>query len=70
MAKISKYCINIPWTSQSDLWWNDMCADVFEVFGLPGGRYESEPSTECLKFYFKNEKDFLLCQILVSDKQC
>ena len=60
--------IMIPWENQKDVWWNETCACVIEHFGLPGGRYTTEVSTECMSFNFKSEQDALMCKILVSDK--
>jgi hypothetical protein len=60
--------ISIPWDNQKEMWWNQTCADVIEHFGLPGGRYTTEVSTECMKFYFKNEQDALMCRLLTSEK--
>lgn len=47
--------------------WNEICAQVVEVFGLPGGRYDTAPAPDYLIFKFKNENDFRLCQILLSE---
>ena len=58
--------ITIPWRNQGDVWWNGTCASVLEHFGLPGDRYTTEVSEECMKFFFKNEHDALMCKILVS----
>jgi hypothetical protein len=41
---------------------------VLEVFGLPGGRYESKPGTDAMSFTFKNNKDADLCRILLSER--
>ena len=60
--------VKVPWSYQSSGWWNDACADVVEIFGLPGDRFMSHPTPECLDFYFKSEKDANLCKILLSDK--
>ncbi len=57
----------VPWQNQNNIWWNETCAKVMEHFGLPGGRYVTEVSTECMKFIFHDDKDALLCQIMVSD---
>lgn len=59
---------SIFWKSQSPTWWNDMCADVVEVFGLPGDRYTSHPYDDRMLFRFKSKKDYQLCKILLSDK--
>ena len=59
--------VTVPWESQSDRWWNETCANIMEHFGLPGGRYRTEVSTECMKFIFYDDRDALMCKILVSD---
>jgi hypothetical protein len=41
---------------------------VLEVFGLPGGRYESKPEHDYMSFTFKNQKDATLCRILLSER--
>lgn len=60
--------ITVPWENQNDTWWSETCADIIEVFGLPGNRYTTEVSTECMKFFFKTEQDALMCKIMISDK--
>jgi hypothetical protein len=62
--------ITVPWESQSNTWWNETCADIIEHFGLPGGRYTTEVSSECMKFTFHDDRDALMCRLLVSDKIC
>jgi hypothetical protein len=62
------YRVTLPWQSQSGPWWNEACADVIEVFGLPGDRYFSRPDINYMDFYFKSEKDAALCKILLSEK--
>lgn len=59
--------ITVPWRNQKDMWWNETCARIIEHFGLPGGRYVTEVSTECMHFDFENEKDELMCRLLISD---
>jgi len=62
------HVVRLPWTGQSGVWWNEACADIMEVFGLPGDRFTSHPTAEYMDFYFKSEKDAQLCRILVSEK--
>lgn len=59
--------VSIPWENQSGTWWNESCASVIEVFGLPGDRFKSHPGFEQMDFYFKSKKDATLCQILLSE---
>ena len=61
--------VKVPWDDrQTGLWWNETCAMVIEVFGLPGGRYSSHPMHDVMLFNFKNEKDADLCKILLSER--
>ena len=60
--------ITIPWENQSNTSWNETCAQIVDHFGLPGGRYNTEVSSECMHFDFHNSKDALLCKILISDQ--
>ena len=62
------HLVRLPWAGQSKYWWNEACADIMEVFGLPGGRFTSHPTENYMDFYFKSEKDAALCKILVSEK--
>lgn len=60
--------ITVPWENQNNEWWNETCANIIEHFGLPGGRYVTSVNTECMKFIFYDDRDYLMCKILVSDK--
>lgn len=60
--------ITVPWENQSNTWWNETCAQIIEHFGLPGGKYVTEISAECMHFDFNDERDALLCQIMISDQ--
>jgi hypothetical protein len=62
--------VSVPWESQSNVWWNETCADIMEHFGLPGGKYRTEVSTEYMKFIFYDDRDALMCRLLISDKIC
>ena len=64
------YEIKIEWKLGQDTnkWWNQVCADIMEVFGLPGGRYTSHPYEDCMLFRFNSIKDYHLCKLMISDK--
>lgn len=62
MAKII-----VPWENQSNVWWNETCANVIEHFGLPGGKYTTAINEDAMQFDFPNEHDELMCRILISD---
>ena len=67
MAKTSN-TVTVVWDNQNGFWWNETCAIVLEVFGLPGDRYITKPSHDAMFFDFKNEKDAKLCRILLSER--
>ena len=60
--------VTVVWDNQNGFWWNETCALVLEVFGLPGDKYESKPDTNYMSFIFKNKKDADLCRILLSER--
>ena len=47
--------------------WNEVCANIVERFGLPGGKYTTEVTEDYMNFNFVDEQDGLMCQLLVSD---
>jgi hypothetical protein len=59
--------IRVPWESQSNVWWNETCANIIEHFGLPGGKYTTEVSADDMRFFFTDERDALMCRILISE---
>lgn len=66
--KIFCYSIRVNWNNQNNFWWNETCAMVLEVFGLPGNRFMYHPYENYMTFNFKNEKDLNLCKILLSER--
>ena len=64
----SEHDVRIDWDNQNGFWWNETCALVLEVFGLPGNRYESHPDSDYMLFKFKSKKDADLCRILLSER--
>ena len=58
--------IYIEWQLEN-MPWNEICANVVEVFGLPGERYVYSSSTHFMVFRFKSKKDFMLAEILLSE---
>jgi hypothetical protein len=64
----SDHEVIIDWNNQSVPWWNECCAMVVEVFGLPGDRFVYTPSVDFMTFTFKNKKDADLCRILLSER--
>ncbi len=62
------YHVKVDWHGQGNLWWNETCAMVLEVFGLPGDRFTYHPHEYHMVFKFANEKDEKLCRILLSER--
>ena len=62
------HSVILKWDNQNVSWWNESCALVLEVFGLPGDRFVYHPYEDYMTFDFKNEKDANLCKILLSDR--
>lgn len=60
--------VRIDWNNRHNEWWNETCADVLSVFGLPGGRFYYRPHPNHMTFTFKSKKDADLCRVLLSEK--
>ncbi len=60
--------ILIPWKSQNNVWWNETCARIVDHFGLPGDRYTTEVSENEMKFFFKDEREALMCRLMISEQ--
>ena len=62
--------IRVNWYSdrQDAVWWNEVCAMVLEVFGLPGNKFIYHPYENYMEFLFASEKDAIICKILLSDR--
>ena len=65
---ITENIVTVVWDNQNGFWWNETCAIVLEVFGLPGDRYETKPENDAMFFNFKSQKDADLCRILLSER--
>jgi len=59
--------VKIKWNNQHGFWWNEACAMVVKVFGVPGARYTYHPTISDMIFLFNNEKDAILCKLLLSE---
>jgi len=62
------YIVRIEWNYQTIDWWNESCAMVMQVFGLPGNRFIYHSSEDYMQFRFHSEKDQQLCRIMLSEK--
>ena len=63
-----KYKVKIPWNNKTAYTWNETCADVLEVFGLPGHKFTTNTQPDYMAFYFKSNRDAELCKVLLSEK--
>ena len=61
------HVIQLAWNNQNNQWWNEQCANVLEVFGLPGTRFYYKPYPTHMTFTFKSIKDADLCRVLLSE---
>jgi len=58
--------VRMPWTTGYDSYkWNEICASAIEKFGLPGDRYYTHATEEYMDFYFTDERDAILFQLLL-----
>lgn len=63
------YPVKINWTqNHGTIWWNETCAQVLEVFGLPGNKFMYRPHIDHMVFEFESEKDAIMCKLLLSEK--
>lgn len=61
--------VKVSWSPKTVPAWNECCAMVLEVFGLPGDRFLFRPKTDHMVFEFRLEADALMCKIMFSDRQ-
>ena len=63
---LEEQVVTVKWNNQHNSEWNLICADVVEVFGLPGQRFYYKPYLDFMTFTFKSKQDADLCKILIS----
>jgi hypothetical protein len=69
LSENKTYEVIVQWhQGQDGFWWNETCAKVLTVFGLPGDRYRYSPEMDKMTFFFGNEADQFTCKILLSDR--
>ena len=63
---MKKYPIKIDWEIRDGYdSWNEICTVVIEKFGLPGEKYTTELSNDCMIFNFKEPEDALLAKLTI-----
>ena len=55
-TKVFPYLVRIHWSKRSC---NEICVFAVENYGLPGGKYTTQPTSDYMDFYFKNDIDAL-----------
>lgn len=57
--------MTLHWTDSYNemLRWNDLLADIVQVFGLPGDRYITDVSVDDMTFWFRDHRDALLFKL-------
>ena len=66
------YPVKISWSdnyiTRNDLLsWNEICAQVVERFGLPGGLYTTELTPEYMVFNFNEAEDALIARLSLGE---
>jgi len=61
--------VHVPWSpkASSISIWDEITISIIERFGLPGDKYTTELTDSYMNFLFKDEREGLVCQLLVSD---
>ena len=61
--------VHVPWSPKagSILVWDEITISIVERFGLAGDKYTTELTDSYMNFLFKDEREGLVCQLLVSD---
>ena len=52
-----KHTVRIQWGGDVTSYWNEVCINALEVFGLPGDRYITHNDADFMDFIFKTERD-------------
>lgn len=57
-----QYQVRKDWKlgQDTDEWWNCMCIWVIETYGLPGGNYVTELSSDYMIFKFKEQEHAMI----------
>ena len=62
-----EYChhYTVPWTDRRNpmFYWDDLCANAVELFGLPGDRYITDISERSMTWSFRSDHDAVLFRL-------
>ena len=57
--------VRIPWETGYDSHkWNEICITAIEKFGLPGKRYVTHATEEYMDFFFTDERDAIVFELI------
>lgn len=61
--------VRIKWSRHLDtiFLWNEVCADIMELFGLPGNRYITDVNINDMTVYFRDERDAVIMALKFSE---
>lgn len=67
-----KFHCTIPWIDRNNpmYYWDTLCANAIELFGLPGDRYITDISEHSMTWSFRREHDALLFKLKFSEAVC
>ena len=63
------YHCTVPWTDRANpmYYWNNLCAEAVELFGLPGNRYITDISEHSMTWSFCSDRDAVLFRLKFGD---
>ena len=66
--KYAHHC-TVPWTDRRNpmFYWDDLCANAVELFGLPGDRYITDISERSMTWSFRSDHDAVLFRLKFSE---
>lgn len=74
MLKEPEYCYHctVPWRDQANpmFYWDILCANAIDLFGLPGGRYITDISEKSMTWSFRNPQDAIIFKLKFGEAVC
>ena len=59
----------VPWTDRNNamFYWDNLCAEAVELFGLPGDRYITDICESSMTWSFRSDQDAVLFRLKFGD---